>query len=131
MNFDSLDSNNYILYAAKYYDNPHCTGIKEFKEDLNRIKYIKKLFTRYENGEIFDMQLVMNHLIVLNNIFPPFILNRLLVYKLEHYLHYLKPFLIVLNIYQDIIPGIGKSGKNIYMDSIYMNPDIIEKLRRI
>lgn len=131
MNFETLDSGNYVLYAAKYYDNPHCTGIKEFKEDLNRIKYIKKLFTRYENGEDFDLQLILNHLIVLNNIFPPFILNRLLVYKLENYLHYLKPFLIFLNIYIDIVPGIGKNRKDVYMDSIYMNKNIIEKLRKL
>lgn len=46
MNFEYLTKKNFLLYCAQQYDNPHCTGIDEFHEDLKRIKYIKKLFTR-------------------------------------------------------------------------------------
>jgi len=62
-----IDDNNFLLYAAKHYDNPNCTDVLEFQEDLNRIKYIKRLFKKYsETGELKE-RLIINHLTVVYN----------------------------------------------------------------
>ena len=45
--FDDLNETNYIMFATKYYDNPQCTSVEEFNEDLNKIKYVKRLFNRF------------------------------------------------------------------------------------
>ena len=67
--FDKLDDTNFMLFAAKYYDNPNCLGIEEFEADLNRIKYIKRLFRKYKDGGELRERLILNHLIVLYNVF--------------------------------------------------------------
>jgi len=69
MEYHNLNAKNFVLYAAKHYDNPGCESIEEFHDDLNRFKYIKRLFTKYqETGEIKE-RLVLNHLIALYNLF--------------------------------------------------------------
>ena len=79
---DRLDDSNFMLYAARAYINPGCVDILEFHEDLNRIKYIKRLFRRYsETGELKE-RLILNHLIVLYNVFDRVMLTRMLAYKL-------------------------------------------------
>jgi len=69
MMFEKLDETNFVLYAAKHYDNPHCYDTLEFYDDLNRFKYLKRLFNRYEEtGELKD-RLIINHLTIIYNIF--------------------------------------------------------------
>ena len=63
-----LSEDNFLLYAIKIYNNPYCRGMNEFYEDLNRIKYIKRLFNKYETKRILKNRLLLNHLIILNNI---------------------------------------------------------------
>ena len=66
---DLLNDDNFLLYCASKYDNIKYASTEEFFEDLNRIKYIKKLVTRYtEYGELKE-RLILNHIIVLNNCF--------------------------------------------------------------
>ena len=67
--FEELDNNNFLLFAANHYNNPGCTDILEFKEDLNRFKYIKRLFNRYEQSGDLQERLILNHLIVIYNVF--------------------------------------------------------------
>ncbi len=125
-----LTDKNFILYCAKNYDNPQCHSTEEFVEDLRRVKYIKKLITRYiETGELKE-RLILNHLIVLNNIFRPEPLCRILVLKMEQHLSYVKPFLLFLNI---LIPNIlnVKEKRNIDTDDIPMDQKIIDRLRKI
>ena len=63
--FDDLNEKNYVMFAMKYYDNLQCTSIEEFNEDLNKIKYVKRLFNRFlETGEL-RTNLIMNHLIII------------------------------------------------------------------
>ncbi len=125
-----LTDKNFILYCAKHYDNPQCHSTEEFIEDIRRIKYVKKLITRFiETGELKE-RLILNHLIVLNNIFRPEPLCRILVLKMEQHLSYIKPFLLFLNI---LVPNIlnVKTQRNIDTDDIAMNQRIIECLRKI
>ena len=61
--FDDLNEKNYVHFAMKYYVNIQCTSVEEFNEDLNKIKYVKRLFNRFlETGEL-RINLIMNHLI--------------------------------------------------------------------
>jgi hypothetical protein len=127
---DKLSSDNYLLYAAKHYDNPQCYSNEEFFEDLNRLKYIKKLLTRYKtSGELKD-RLILNHLIVLNNVFGPVPLCRILYLKMKQYYDCLMPFLVLLNIMPETLYNI-ENESTIYLDTILMDMVIVERLRNI
>ena len=69
MRFDELNENNYMLFAIKYYDNPHALTKEEFEDDLKRIKYVKRLLKRYKNTGVLKTHLILNHLTVLFNVF--------------------------------------------------------------
>jgi|SRR3990170_444977 len=126
-----LTDQSFLLYAAKHYNNPCCFELSEFKEDLARIKYVKKLITRYiQSGEIQE-RLILNHLITLNNVFGPEVLVKIIFLKMEAQLKYIKPFLILLNILPEMIYNVKKENAIIYTDSIEMDQKIIEILRKI
>jgi hypothetical protein len=128
--FDKLNDSNFIMYAMKHYDNPQCCSIDEFNEDINRFKYIKKLITRYvETGDLKE-RLILNHLIVLNNVFGAGPLVRMIFLKLDKHLMYIKPFLILLSILPTRVYGI-RNEKVIETDAIPMDPTIIEVLRNL
>lgn len=128
--FDKLTDANFVMYAMKHYDNPQCCSIDEFNEDINRFKYIKKLLTRYIKEGDLQERLILNHLIVLNNVFGATPLVRMLFLKLDKHLMYIKPFLILLNLLPDKVYGIGKE-KIIDTDIIPMDQHIITVLRQI
>ncbi len=128
---ERLDDSNFILYCAKYYDNPQCHDTDEFYEDLRRIKYIKKLITRYVVTGDLKERLILNHIIILNNVFGPIHLCRILFLKMEKQMKYIKPFLIMLNILPEKVYNIGKEGKFFVTDEIEMDLTIIEALRKI
>lgn len=129
--FEKLDDSNFLLYCAKHYDNPHCHDTEEFYEDLRRIKYIKKLITRYViTGELKE-RLILNHIIILNNVFGPTHTVRIIFLKMEKQLKYVKPFLVMLNILPERVYNIGKEGKIFVTDEIEMDLRIIEALRKI
>jgi len=99
MRFDELNANNYILFAIKHYENPQCVTQEDFNEDMKRFKYLKRLFKRYfKTGEI-RIHLIINHIIILYNVFGE-AATSLLFFKLEReYWSALKTFLIFLNKY--------------------------------
>lgn len=131
MNFKKIDNNNFILFAAHYYDNPQCSGTDEFYEDVQRIKYIKKLLTRYKDTGDLKERLILNHLIILNNVFGPRPLCRILFFKLRDQLEYIKPFLILLGVLPDVVYGVGENAENIKTDDIPMDDNIVKILREI
>ncbi len=95
---DQLTPNTYMMYAMKHYDNPQCIGMDEFQEDLNRIKYIKRLFRKYRNNDILRERLLLNHIIIFYNVFGVEPATRILFYKIEEEMHdLLKTFLVYLN----------------------------------
>lgn len=131
MNNEKLDETNFFLYAAKHYDNPYCYDTLEFYDDLNRFKYLKRLFSRYEETGELKERLILNHLTVIYNIFGVEPATRMLFLKLKDYHKYLKPFLVLLNYMPDVVKKIGLEGKDIISSDITMDPVIVEKLREI
>ncbi len=86
-----------MLFAIKFYDNPQAVTKEDFEDDLKRIKYIKRLLKRYKNTGELRVNLILNHLTVLFNVFDEAAVP-LLFYNLEEDLwSYLKSFLIFLN----------------------------------
>ena len=129
MNFNDLTERNFILYAAHHYQNPHCTGIDEFYDDLKYFKYLKRLFNRYIKGGELKTNLILNHLILLYNVFGESA-TRMLFFKMsDRYWSIMKPFLIQLNYLPTIVYGI--KGNNINTDFILLDQNVIKQLREI
>jgi hypothetical protein len=128
--FDDLNEKNYVHFAMKYYDNLQCTSIEEFNEDLNKIKYVKRLFNRFlETGEL-RIHLIMNHLIVIYNVFENEAATRMLFFRVERrFYSILKPFLIFMNRLPKVVRGID--GNNIITNEIPLNEMTIKELRKI
>jgi len=130
MILEPLNHKNYILYCAKYYDNTQCAGIEEFREDLNRIKYIKKLITRYDAKGELRAQLIFNHILTLYNVFGPLHLPRILYLKMRNQMRYITPFLITLNCMPDVLYNID-GEQVIHTDEWPIDNTIAKKLRQI
>ena len=125
-----MTNENFLIYCAKNYDNPQCHSTEEFLEDLKRIKYIKKLITRYvESGDLKE-RLILNHIIILYNVFGAEHLPRILYLKMRKQFHYLKPFLVMMNIMPNKIVNVNDE-KLIDLDLIGLDPTIVEALRVI
>jgi len=96
--FDELSNKNFKLFAANNYNNPECTDVEEFKQDLSRFKYLKRLLTRYEEHGELQERLILNHLIVLYNVFGIEACNKMIWFKIdENHYHIIKPFLVYLH----------------------------------
>lgn len=108
MIFDKLTTDNFILFTMKSYENPSCMGFHEFKDDLNRIKYIKRLLLKYKKDGSLKDRLILNHLITLQNMFGAKNTARILFFKLPSDLHpYLKSFMDYLNYTPEYIPEVN------------------------
>ena len=102
-----LTNSNFISYSMKMYDNPTCHSVEEFEEDLNRIKYIKRLLNKFQEKEILRSRLLFNHIIILTNVFGVIATNRMLFFKIEKELHsHLKTVLNNLNLLAEKIPEV-------------------------
>lgn len=96
--FTSISDENFILFAAKNYNNPQCIDVDEFYTDLARFKYIKRLLKKYANSGIIQERLLLNHLIIIYNVFGIEAANKMMFYKIEEkYWPVLKTLLIFLN----------------------------------
>jgi hypothetical protein len=127
---EKLTDKNFLLFCATHYDNAQYASTEDFIEDMNRIKYIKKLVTRYvENGELKE-RLILNHIIVLNNCFGPEALCRILYLKLKPQMRYIKPFLVLLNIIPDEIRNVNDEVV-VFTDEIEMDELIVQRLRKV
>ena len=97
MRFTELNESNYLLFAIKFYDNPQSVTIEDFESDLKRIRYVKRLLKRYQNNGELKVHLILNHLIILFNVFNEATVP-LLFYNLDEELWpAIKSFLIFLN----------------------------------
>ena len=125
-----MTDENFLIYCAKHYNNPHCHSTEEFLEDLKRIKYIKKLITRYvESGDLKE-RLILNHIIILYNVFGAEHLPRILYLKMKKQFSFLKPFLVMMNIMPNKIFYINDE-EIIDTDLISLDKTIVEALRVI
>ena len=111
--YETINADNVVMYAIRHYDNPQCEGEKEFEDDLKRFKYIKRLLRKYHETGILKERLLLNHLIVLHNVFGSDAVSTFLLYKIqEEYWPTLKSFLLFLNILvSDELPEVIKDEK--------------------
>ena len=125
--FDTLTNSNFLLYASKHYNNRQCTSMEEFNDDMQRFKYLKRLFRRYERTTVLNDRLILNHLIVLYNVLDQ-AATPLLFFKIDkQHWSMLKTFLVFLNRMpiESIVTG-GVRG-----DDIQLDYEIINILRKI
>ena len=125
----NLTEENFLIYAMKCYNAPHCI-LSEFESDIKRTKYLKRLFRRYRVTKILKERLILNHIILLNNVFGPVPTARILFYKTdERDYDILKTFLEYLDIMPEEVIGIA--GRNIHTSEIPLEPNIAEILLSI
>jgi len=123
MRFDELNESNYLLFAIKFYDNPQAVTKDDFESDLKRIRYVKRLLKKYKNTGELKVHLILNHLIILFNVFNDAAVP-LLFYNLEEDLWpSIKSFLIFLN----RIPEYPKT----IVDDIKPDDNCLEQLKAL
>jgi hypothetical protein len=129
MNFE-LTEENFTMFAVKNYDNPSCNGMDEFLDDLKRFKYIKRLLRKHNVGKELKERLILNHIIVLGNLFGIDATTKMLFFKLEEkFWPQIKTFLVFLNYMPMkviVSEGIEIVDKEIPIDEI-----ILENLKKI
>lgn len=119
--FESLTEKNFELFAIRNYYNPICVDEDEFYEDLNRFKYIKRLITRYKESDSPAVNLLLNHIVIIMNVFGVQNGIQMLEFKIKKEdWNIIKPFLIYLKVI-DNTKYIG----------IPMDPLIVEGLRKL
>jgi hypothetical protein len=128
MSFDDLNNDNIMMYAMKAYDKPDCI-MSEFKDDMKRFNYLKRLFRRYRKVDELREQLVLNHLVVLYNVFGPEVTSRMLFFKMskDDY-SALKTYLLFLSIMPEKIRGI--KGQDIISSDIPIDTRVADVLRQ-
>jgi hypothetical protein len=126
---EDLNDENFMIYAMKCYDSPNCI-MSEFEEDLKRIKYIKRLIKRYKTTGELKERLILNHIIILSNVFGTRNAVRMLFFKLdEQDYQILKTFLMFLDYMPDYITGVR--GKDIWSRNISVDLFVGKRLRDI
>lgn len=126
---ERLDDTTFLLYASKNYNNVGCYDIQEFKEDLSRIVYVRRLLQRYRKGGELKERLILNHIIVLCNVFTVPAAVRMLFYKMEDFSSELKTFLVYLDMMPEEIHNIGVFGKTFFSNKIGIDNQIEKILR--
>ena len=98
VDFSTLTPENINMFAIKHYNNPSCVDEQEFLDDMKRFKYLKRLFRKYDTSKDLKMRLIINHIIILANVFGVEAATTLLFFKIEkNHWSILKSFLIFLH----------------------------------
>ena len=127
--FDDLNEDNFMMYAVKAYQSPSCI-MSEFEGDLKRTKYLKRLFRRYKTTKELKERLILNHLVLLYNVFGAEATARILFYRIdEKDYDVLKTFLMYLNLLPTVVRGV--KGKDIITSHISVDLSVAETLRQI
>jgi hypothetical protein len=109
-----------------YYDNPQCHNIQEFEKDLRIFVYLKKLITRYKQSGELRERLILNHIIVLYNVFGDAATNMMFYKTDEQYWNVLVTFLVYLERMPESLPQYG-----INISDIELDESVINALRKI
>ena len=129
MNFE-LTEENFTMFAVKNYDNPSCNGMDEFLDDLKRFKYIKRLLRKHNVGKELKERLILNHIIVLGNLFGIEATTKMLFFKLEEkFWPQIKTFLVFLNYMP--MKVIVSEGIEVLDKEIPIDETILENLKKI
>jgi len=125
MTDDILSDEEFLIFSLRHYDNPQCESLEEFYEDLDRIKYLKRLLNRLDGDLQQRNRLILNHIIILTNVFGMVPANRILFFRMEEKYHkYLKTYLQYLNLLALSIPEVN-------IDSIQVDMELLKELERI
>lgn len=123
MLFNELTEENFLIFAIKNYENPQAVTKDDFEKDLNHFKYIKRLLKRYKRDGVLKTHLLLNHFIILYNIFGD-AATPMLFFKIELELWSLiKTFVIFL----DKLPEYPRC----YIHEVEIDHDCLEKLQSI
>tara|TARA_Y100001972_G_scaffold127451_1_gene184286 strand:+ start:837 stop:1220 length:384 start_codon:yes stop_codon:yes gene_type:complete len=118
-----LTEGTFLSFAMKMYDNPNCSGPEEFDEDLKRIKYVKRLLNKYVEKNELKSRLIVNHTIIMGNVFGPVGSARLLFYRLdENLMPPMKTVLHFLSVCPKYIPEVDLS-------KVPVDPKILKLLK--
>ena len=124
--FEKLDDKNFLIFAMKNYDNQQCHSLTEFEEDLKKFLYLRKLITRYKKDNELKERLILNHIIVIYNVFGQNA-TRMLFYKIEpEYWDVLVTFLLYLGHMPEQLPEFG-----IILSDIKLDEKVIAVLRKL
>jgi hypothetical protein len=119
--FDKLSEDNFVLYAARHYYKPNVIDAEEFYDDLKRFIYLRRLLKKYYGGGELSERLILNHIIVIFNLFGVEPSLKMLDYQIENkYWPIVKPFLVYL-----------RHIHNNQYTQIDMDKEVIERLRKI
>jgi len=125
-----LTEENFTMFAVNNYDNPSCNGMDEFLDDLKRFKYIKRLLRKHNVGKELKERLILNHIIVLGNLFGIDATTKMLFFKLEEkFWPQIKTFLVFLNYMP--MKVIVSEGIEIIDNEIPIDETILENLKKI
>ena len=123
MIFNELNEDNFLIFAIKNYENPQAVTKEDFDRDINHFKYIKRLLKRYKNTGVLKTHLLLNHFIILYNIFGE-ATTPMLFYKIDEELwSTMKTFIIFLN----RLPEYPKT----YIHDIKVDLDCLKELNKI
>lgn len=96
--FERITSSNWVMFAMKNYDNPQADGEDEFFDDLKRFIYLKRLFKKYKESFNLKERLILNHIIILSNVFGVEASSTLLFFRIDkESWSALKTFMLYLN----------------------------------
>ena len=100
--YEKITNDNIMMFAIKHYDNPQCEVEKEFYDDMKRFKYIKRLLRKHKDTGVLKERLLLNHIIILNNLFGAEACVTLILFKIHReYWETLKSFLLFLNMIRE------------------------------
>lgn len=123
MIFNELNSDNFLLFAIKHYENPQAVTKEDFEKDLNHFKYIKRLLKRYKNTGELKTHLLLNHFIILYNIFGE-ATTPMLFFKIEKELwESMKTFVVFL----DKLPEYPKC----YIHEVKIDENCLSELKKV
>ena len=126
---ENLTNDNFLLYAAKHYISPHYIE-QEFFNDIKRIKYVKRLIQKYRSTNELKERLILNHLILLYNVFETSHCTKMLFLKTRDVDHScLKTFLVYLNFMPEVLENIN--GKKLYSSNIPIDFTVADALRKL
>jgi hypothetical protein len=123
MRFEELNEDNFLLFAIQNYNNPQSVTKEDFKKDLNHFKYVKRLLKQYRSSDLLKSHLIINHCIILYNIFGE-AATPMLFYKLEEDLW---PIIKTFVVFLDRLPEYPKC----YIHQIPLDEECVNQLREI
>jgi hypothetical protein len=125
-----LNDDTFLMYAIKHYDNPGCRGLRDFHDDLKRLRYVKRLLGRYRATGQVKERLLINHLVVFYNVFGVEAATQMLFFKIQEDLWpELKTFLVFLNLMPALVQVRG--GLKMPESEIPLDGNLVEILRKI